>query len=155
MLRSLLTPRVLLTGLIMGILLFMAVLLLLWFTRPESRAYSPAALILNVTPAPTVTQSPPTPSPISTATGAPVTTNTLVSGGFAQVSGTGGDGLRLRLAPGLNGEIKLLGSEGEIYQIVEGPQEADGYTWWLLVDPDDDTRRGWAVGDFLQPSQSP
>jgi hypothetical protein len=149
------TPRVLLSGLLLGILLFTSVLLLLWFTRPETKASTPAAVVLNVTAAPTVTPALPTSSPVPIPTSAPESTGAMAVGQYAQVSGTGGDGLRLRFAPGLNGEIKLLGSEGEIYRIDDGPQEVDGYTWWFLVDPDDETRQGWAVADFLQPSQYP
>jgi hypothetical protein len=155
MLRAMFTPRVLLSGLLLGILLFASVLLLLWFTRPETKASTPAAVVLNVTAAPTATSALPTASPVPIATSAPDTTGALAAGLYAQVSGTGGDGLRLRSTPGLNGEIKLLGSEGEIYRIDDGPQEVDGYTWWFLVDPDDETRQGWAVSDFLQPSQYP
>jgi hypothetical protein len=155
MLRSLFTSRVLLSGLLLGILLFVGVLLLLWFTRPETPTTPPAAVILNVTPAPTGTQALPTPSTMPIATDTPGSTGALSINQYVQVTGTGGDGLRLRAAPGLNGEIKMLGSEGEIYRVQDGPQQADGYTWWLLVDPDDETRQGWAVADFLQPTQYP
>ena len=155
MLRSLFTSRVLLSGLLLGILLFVGALLLLWFTRPETQAIPPASVILNVTPAPTATQALPTPSTIPTATDTPESTGALSIGNFIQVTGTGGDGLRLRATPGLSGEIKTLGSEGEVYRVQDGPQEADGYTWWYLVDPDDETRQGWAVADFMQPTQYP
>jgi len=155
MLRSLFTSRVLLSGLLLGVLLFAGALLLLWFTRPEAQVIPPAGVILNVTPAPTATQVLPTPSTVPTATDTLASAGALSISQYVQVTGTGGDGLRLRATPGLNGEIKLLGSEGEIYRLKDGPQEADGYTWWLLVDPDDETRQGWAVADFLQPTQYP
>ena len=155
MLRSLFTSRVLLSGLLLGVLLFAGALLLLWFTRPEAQVTPPAVVILNVTPAPTATQVLPTPSTVPIATDTPASAGALSISQYVQVTGTGGDGLRLRATPGLSGEIKLLGSEGEIYRLQDGPQEADGYTWWLLVDPDDETRQGWAVADFLQPTQYP
>jgi hypothetical protein len=153
--RTLLTPRVLLASLILALLLFAAILALLWFTRPEAQPATPVAAVLNVTSAPTPTPVPTIPVLPPTPTTAPSSPEDLVAGGYAQVSGTGGDGLRLRASPGLNGEILLLGNEGEIYFVQEGPQDIDGYTWWLLVDPDDETRRGWAVADFLKPSQNP
>jgi 23S rRNA (guanosine2251-2'-O)-methyltransferase len=34
-------------------------------------------------------------------------------GGYVQIVGTGGDGLRLRDQPGLDGKVLLLGSEGK------------------------------------------
>jgi hypothetical protein len=155
MIRSLFTSRVLLAGLALAIIMFAATLTLLWFTRPESKSVTPADAILNITPAPTATLAPPTPEPTPTATAAPQSPEGLAIGQNAQVFGTGGEGLRLRAAPGLNGEILLLGSEGEIYRVQDGPQQVDGYTWWLLVDPNDQTRTGWAVADFLKPAQSP
>ena len=155
MLRSIFTSRVLISGLLIGIFLFAGVLLLLWFTRPETQATPPAAVVLNVTSAPTAIPVSPTPSAAPASTVAPASAGGISVGLFAQISGTGGDGLRLRATPGLSGEILTLGSEGEIYQIQDGPREADGYTWWFLIDPDDETRLGWAVADFLQPSQSP
>jgi hypothetical protein len=153
MIRALFTTRVLLTGLALAILLFAATLTLLWFTRPESQSATPADAILKITPAPTATQASPTPESTPTATAVPQSQDGVLIGQNVQVFGTGGDGLRLRATPGLNGEILFLGSEGEIYLVQDGPQQVDGYTWWLLVDPDDQTRQGWAVADFIKPAQ--
>lgn len=76
-------------------------------------------------------------------------------GAAVQIAGTGGDGLRLRNEPGLQGEVKYLGLEGEIFTIEEGPIQADDYTWWFLVAPYDETVRGWAVSNYLKAVQSP
>lgn len=74
-----------------------------------------------------------------------------------QISGTGGDGLRLRTGAGLDNEVGFLGLEAEVFQIIDGPQEADGYTWWLLEAPYDEgqQRRGWAVANYLASIQNP
>jgi hypothetical protein len=72
-----------------------------------------------------------------------------------QIIGTGGDGLRLRDQPGLDGKVLLLGSEAEVFRVQDGPREVDGYTWWYLVGPFDETRRGWAVANYLQIVQNP
>jgi hypothetical protein len=74
---------------------------------------------------------------------------------YVQITGTGGDGLRLRSGPGLNGAQLFLGYDAEVYQIVDGPIEADGHTWWKLTAPYDATRTGWAVQDFLTVIPSP
>jgi hypothetical protein len=79
----------------------------------------------------------------------------IAVGAYVQITGTGGDGLRLRTDPGLNSEVRLLGAEAEVFQVNEGPQEADGYTWWYLVGPYDSSRRGWAVANFLAIVQNP
>ncbi|GAB4424080.1 MAG: hypothetical protein Kow002_13630 [Anaerolineales bacterium] len=62
---------------------------------------------------------------------------------------------RLRAAPGLNGEPVSLGYDEEVFQVREGPQQADGYTWWYLVAPYDESRAGWAAAAFLAPIPSP
>ena len=73
----------------------------------------------------------------------------LSQGALVQVAGTGGEGLRLRERPGLDAPIKFLGLESEVFQLGEGPVEQDGFTWWLLENPYDAAKFGWAVGDFL------
>jgi hypothetical protein len=76
-------------------------------------------------------------------------------GAFVQVTGTGGDGLRMRSKPGLDGEILFLGLEDEVFRVDGGPQEADGFIWWLLVAPYDETIQGWAVSNYLEIVQNP
>ncbi len=74
---------------------------------------------------------------------------------YVQITGTDGEGLRLRSAPGLNGEPLFLGFDTELFQIIEGPEDADGYTWWYLSAPYDETRAGWAASDFLEAIEAP
>lgn len=80
---------------------------------------------------------------------------TITVGSHVQVAGTGGDGLRLRIEPSLEGQILMLGSEAEVFRVHDGPREADGYTWWYLVGPYDESRYGWAVSNFLVVVQAP
>jgi hypothetical protein len=75
--------------------------------------------------------------------------NTIGIGGYVQISGTEGDGLRIRSSVGLNGDTVFRGEESEVFVVRDGPQEADGYAWWYLVAPYDETRAGWAVADYL------
>jgi hypothetical protein len=49
----------------------------------------------------------------------------------------------------------MLGLEGEVFLVQEGPEEVDGYSWWYLVGPFDETRRGWAVANFMAVVQNP
>lgn len=76
-------------------------------------------------------------------------------GGYVQITGTEGEGLRLRALPGLAGEDLFLGFDEEVFQVREGPQQVDGYTWWYLVAPYDESRAGWAAADFLAVVPSP
>ena len=45
--------------------------------------------------------------------------------------------------------------DAEVFMVRDGPQTADGYTWWYLVAPYDETRAGWAAADFLVVVPSP
>ncbi len=109
---------------------------------------SPAPPTATASPPPaTATPTPPVSPPSS---GGPA----MRIGDYAEVTGTGGEGLRLRSAPGMNASINLLAFDNEVFQIRQGPQDSDGHTWYELVSPSDASRSGWAVADFLQPSTS-
>jgi hypothetical protein len=103
---------------------------------------------LTVIPAPTSTSSaPPTPTidpfaPTAAPTGIGI-------GNYVQISGTDGEGLRIRSDPGLNGNFEFLGYDSEVFIVQDGPREVDGFVWWYLVAPYDETRNGWAAADFL------
>jgi hypothetical protein len=73
----------------------------------------------------------------------------IALGNYVQIKGTEGEGLRIRSEPGLNGEFEFLGYDSEVFIIKDGPRQADGFTWWYLVAPYDETRNGWAAADFL------
>jgi hypothetical protein len=81
-------------------------------------------------------------APTATATG-------IAVGNYVQISGTEGEGLRIRAEPGLNGDFQFLGYDSEVFIVQDGPREVDGFTWWYLVAPYDETRVGWAAADFL------
>ena len=103
---------------------------------------------LTVIPAPTGTSSaPPTPTidPFATAT---IPAGVAI-GNSVQITGTEGQGLRIRAEPGLGGEFQFLAYDAEVFVIQDGPREVDGYVWWYLVAPYDETRVGWAAADFL------
>jgi hypothetical protein len=66
-----------------------------------------------------------------------------------QITGTNGEGLRIRSEPGLNSNPVFLGFDSEVFIVQDGPRSVDGYTWWYLVTPLDQSRAGWAAADFL------
>lgn len=110
----------------------------------------------NVTmiPAPTVTSNaPPTPT-LDPFAPTPIPTGVAL-GNYVQISGTDGEGLRIRSEPGLNGNPDFLGFDSEVFVVRDGPREVDGYIWWYLVAPYDETRAGWAAADFLTYIPSP
>jgi hypothetical protein len=154
-------PPYLNTWVIFGALGFAACLILvtitlIGWTRPRVApevGFAPADL--TMIPAPTHTPSvPPTPTfdPLATPS---LAANAIGVGGYVQITGTEGEGLRLRATPGLSGAQLFLGFDEEVFQVNEGPQEVDGHTWWYLVAPYDQTRAGWAAADFLAVVPSP
>jgi hypothetical protein len=126
---------------------------LIFFVRPASSGdLQLAPVSLTVIPAPTATPLlPPTPTldPAFLPTATPAA-GEIAIGVYVQISGTDGEGLRLRDAPGLNSTPVFLGYDSEAFVVKDGPQQADGYTWWYLIAPYDEARAGWAAGDFLE-----
>ena len=132
-----------------GILILITIILIGWTSPRFSPEVGFAPADLTMIPAPTHTpaaSATPTVDPFATPT---VDANTIHIDGYAQITGTGGDGLRIRSAPGLNTETVFRGEESEVFLVKDGPQEADGYTWWYLVASYDETRAGWAASEFL------
>lgn len=137
------------------LLLFLTLILLGW-TSPRflpEVGFAPADLTMIPAPThtpkvtPTFTQDPSIPSTPN------LTTITIE--GVVQISGTEGEGLRIRQAPGLSAETIFRGEEAEVFLVKDGPQSTDGYTWWYLVAPYDETRAGWAAADYLVLVPSP
>lgn len=124
----------------------------------QSNLYPTA--IVEVIPAPTLTPSPPPTYAAVPQAGSTEFVNgnpsgeQLRVGDSVQIYGTQGDGLRLRAAPGLDGEILYLAFEGEIFRVEDGPREGSGYIWWYLAAPYDENVKGWAVENYLKVVES-
>jgi hypothetical protein len=150
--------RVVLGALGLAGLLIVITLIAIGLTKPDSvRDLGFAPADLTVIPPPTATPNvTPTFTPDPLIYGTPtLAPNEIGVGGYVQITGTSGDGLRLRADPGLSGASVFLGYDEEVFEVRDGPQEADGYTWWYLVAPYDETRAGWAAADFLEAIPSP
>ena len=158
--RSLINPGVTLGAILFGLALFGLAVGILWVFRPEPVPVAASTAILNIISAPTATSVPPTATPTSIPTPTsdipPSPGEGILSvGAYVEISGTGGDGLRIRSDASLEGAVQALGIESEVFQITDGPREADGYTWWYLTAPYEDGPRGWAVANYLQVIQNP
>jgi hypothetical protein len=158
--RFFLNPWLIFSAIGFGVGLLIATLLLLSWTRSPSPVNSAATAVITVIALPTASPTLPTATPteeeIPSATGLPLPPpGNIAVDAYVQVTGTGGDGLRLRASPGLEGEVRMLGVEDEVFLVRDGPQQADSYTWWYLVGPFDESRQGWAVANFLRVVQNP
>ncbi len=74
----------------------------------------------------------------------------IVEGMYVQITGTEGSGLNIRNGPKLSEGTIFVANDSEVFQIIDGPIESDGYQWWLLSAPYDQSRQGWAVQDYLR-----
>jgi hypothetical protein len=70
-------------------------------------------------------------------------------GSSVQISGTEGSGLNIRENPGVATQVLFVALESEVFEVVEGPVEQDGLTWWRLITPMDAARSGWAASNYL------
>jgi hypothetical protein len=114
---------------------------------------SEATAVVQVIPPPTSTSPsiatlPPTPTTKPEFT-TPVANSQIKIGDYVQIANTGGDGLRIRSGAGTGNPPLFLGMESEVFKVTDGPKESDGYVWWNLVAPYDNTRAGWAASNFL------
>jgi hypothetical protein len=133
--------------------------------RPSAKALSlPTATTIFVTPVTTSTVFVPptatpyvaptdTPIPIPTAPADPQNNAAVIAvGNKVRVTATGGSGINFRDQPTIAGKLLRKLPEDGVYEVIGGPQEADGYTWWQLRDSSDGTL-GWGAQNFLAPAQ--
>jgi hypothetical protein len=151
-LRQLLNPGVLLGA--TGLACLLTVVTLAWFgfsASPPGADLGFAPADLTMIPASTSTPFfTPTATPDPLQLGTPTAPAGIIAVGvYIQITGTGGDGLRLRSSPSLTGEQLFLGEDAEVFLVRDGPKEANGYIWWYLVAPYDESRAGWAAANFL------
>lgn len=153
--KQLFNLRTIIAALVFAALLLCGTLVFILLARPFAAQPDLASVssALTLIPAPTSTPRDLAPTPaletqlaVSSPTPLP---GEIAIGLYVQITGTGGDGLHLRPEPGLGSQPIALGYDTEIFQVVDGPRQLDGRTWWLLVSPYDVARSGWAVADYL------
>jgi hypothetical protein len=158
--KNILNGKVLIAMVVIAGLLLCGSMAYILIMRPAATLnpdLAAATSVLTIIPAATSTPRPlpPTLTPIPST---PETTYTLVPGqiaigAYVQPS-TGGQGLRVRKQPSLDADF-FSAFDSEAFLITNGPEQADGYTWWYLTASYDTTRAGWAAQDFLAVIPSP
>lgn len=104
--------------------------------RPDELSQTPPYYTLTPSSTPTIT-----PTPTMTPTLTPVPP--LAIGGRAVVMVEGDGALSVRAAPGVDNPVLVRLVRGIVVELLDGPQEADGYRWWLVRT--DAGIEGWAV----------
>ena len=159
-LRWFLNPWVIGGAILTALILLGTTFALIWLTRPGLSAAGPATAVLKVIAVPTSTPVPDTPTPQPDITPSPTIPpnpegGVIEVGVYVQITGTGGDGLRLRADPSLDGKVRFLALESEVFLVKDGPKQAGGYSWWFLAAPSDPNEQGWAVSNYLKAVQNP
>ena len=135
--------------LLLAVVLYLAI----QYSFPPTSKPPAATQVFTVIPAPSITPVIVMPTvavpPNVTVVPTPAPPGEMGIGAYVQISGTGGDGLRLRSGPGKSNPPLFLGAESEVFLVKDGPKDADGFTWWYLAAPYDDNRKGWAVENYL------
>lgn len=143
-----------------GLFLLLIVLGFLWrSSAPDRPEVTPVLTIFvrpSISPIP-VTQTALSfePNPTDTPEQPALPQDSFLHGQLVAVFGTGGDGLRLRNQPSLNGIISFLALENEVFRVTDGPVFGEGYMWWHLVNPYDNNKTGWGVANYLRSVDSP
>lgn len=151
-LDRLFTPRVWAGALAFTVLLLLLTFLWIEWSAPPAPDLSGLLAAVTSLPAPSSTPEPeatrtydpyaPTPTPTAGL-------GQIAPGTYVQISGTQGEGLRIRSEPGLNSTQLFLGFDTEVYTVLAGPRELDGYLWYQLAAINDQTRVGWAASNYL------
>lgn len=66
----------------------------------------------------------------------------------AIVTGTEGVGVSLRSGPGTDNARLGVAYDGDVVEVVDGPEESGGFTWWFVRAADG--TEAWLVEAFLQ-----
>lgn len=139
-------------GVLIALLLLGLVFIMTRLLYPAPSAVAVPTAVLKVISAATPTSlviPGQTPLPSATPTLDPSIYGGIGIGQYVQINGTGGDGLRLRSGAGTENPPLFLGFESEVFLVQEGPKEAGGMIWWMLVSPTDEMRKGWASARYL------
>lgn len=84
-------------------------------------------------------------------TPSPAVFTEIAPGAQVIVQGTGGRGLNIRVNPTTSANLAASAKDGDLLVVLEGPKEADGYTWWKVKT--EAGKEGWAAGTFLSLKQ--
>lgn len=111
---------------------------------PHEPAATETPLLVTLEPGPTTV-------PTSTQEPTPRPAGVMAIGVRVVVAGTAGAGVSLRAGPGTDYARLGVGSDGDVMQVLGGPEEGSGFTWWFVRAPDG--TEAWVAEDFLTPPE--
>lgn len=98
---------------------------------------APGALPVFVLEGPTLAPVVLSPTPLSVAVG-----------GTVEVDSD--DPVNVRAAAGVDQRLLFTVARGERFTVLDGPQQATGFSWWRIQDPADPARGGWIAANFIR-----
>ncbi|HPG19510.1 MAG TPA: SH3 domain-containing protein [Flexilinea sp.] len=141
------------TGLIslcVAAFIFLGIILLIVNIGPSPAEEKEDALAqLTVIPMPTITPTSAIPSEKPDLSVKYISPEGFSVGAYVKIENTQGAGLKIRPDPGTGGEVTFIASEGDIFIIIDGPDERNGYTWWKLQGFEDPSLVGWGASKFF------
>ena len=156
--QRLFSPGVILGALFVTIILLVITSIWIVWSAPPAPDESSLVAVVTVIPMSTLTPASaatPTFDPYASTPTPTLAPGQFSVGSFVQISGTQGEGLRIRSEPSLNGKQLFMGFDTEAYTVMDGPRQVDGYSWYYLAAINDQKRTGWAASNFLTPIMNP
>lgn len=112
---------------------------------PPVALSEPQTILGNEAPGSLALEGPTLAPIIFTATPAPVSVGATIV-----VQGVGAQQLNIRDVPGVIGtNVVFRADEGTRFIILDGPSQADGFTWWRIQNTGNASQTGWAVANYL------
>lgn len=144
------TPITCLLMAFFSIIVFMGILYLLAMQGKDKNSTDENQLaFMTVIPAPTITQTSVVSEPEPTLEIRFVSTEGFSIGTYVQVTNTEGTGLSVREGAGTTYNTLFVAKDGDLFQIVDGPDDRSGYVWWKLQSVENEDLTGWAAASYL------
>ena len=147
--NGILTRNVIFAGIGLAVFMFLGLLFFQLFIFPNIFPASEQNADLRITPYSTREGLNHKDEDLLESTSAPLIHEVFSVGIKVEISGTGGDGLRMRESPYMDSEVLYLAHEGEDCIIVEGPQIEENLIWWKIQSLEEETKSGWSVQTYM------
>ena len=137
-------------SLILSVVVFLGIIMVVISTRnPADDDPENALAQLTIIPAPTITATSPVVAEQPNLEVRYISPEGFSIGAYVKIANTQGAGLKIRPNPGTGGEVSFIASDGDLFTIIDGPDERNGYAWWKLEGFEDNSLVGWGASDYF------
>jgi len=137
-------------SLFLGIAVFLGIIMAV-ISSGSNPVQEPADALaqLTIIPAPTLTPTSPVVYEEPNLEVRYVSPEGFSIGAYVTIEKTQGAGLKIRPNPGTGGETSFIAMDGDLFVIIDGPDERNGYSWWKLQGFEDKSLVGWGASDYF------